>query len=87
VDARCWDGAYDMVWKPVFSDDSRHVAVKTEKHGEFCFVVDGNPLAARFVSAWDPIFDPSSKFLLLRGITQNGLYIRHIIKLTDHKIS
>jgi hypothetical protein len=86
VDAGCWDGSYDMIWEPVFSDDSRHVAVKAEKKGEICFVVDGVPLNDRFVSAWDPVFGPSSDCVLLKGITRNGVYVRHVFKLAEYNI-
>ena len=73
-----------MVWTPVFSPDSQHVAAKVEKDGQFTLVMDGKPLKNTYTKVWDPVFSPDSQHVLLRALEGSGsdtIYTRSVLPL------
>ena len=75
-----------MVWQPVFSPDSRHVAAKVEKDGAYQILVDGKPFKESYRALWDPSFSPDSEKLMIRGIESGsdaGAYCRQVLSVTD----
>ena len=75
-----------MVWKPVFSPDSRKVAAKAEKNGSYTIVIDGKPLKESYEALWNPVFSPDSEKILIKGIKSDpdgSKYFRQILPLTD----
>ena len=82
VDDRPWDGTYDMVWKPVFSPNSRNVGAKVEKGGKYTVAIDGKLFKRQCEAAWDPIFSPDGKKVLIRSI-EHGKYTRRVVPVTD----
>lgn len=83
VDDVLWDDVFPMVWQPVFSADSRHVATRVELPGkQYTFMLDGGTCPWRFDWLWDPVFSPDSSAVLIRGI-QRGVYTRIVTPIED----
>lgn len=79
VDNCIWTGWYEMAWKPVFSPDSKHVAVKLERSGKrYTVAIDGHVHEHDFDQLWDPIFSSDSSKMLLR-VVENGVFKRIVL--------
>ncbi len=61
MDDQVWNESFDMVFEPVFSPDSKHLAVKVEKNGAYTYAIDGKVLPHSFDQLWMPVFSPDSK--------------------------
>ncbi len=73
VDDKPWSGWYDQVFPPVFSPDSRHVAVRVKHNGYFAFLLDGALLPRTFDAAWDPVFTWNGDAVLIRARSNDQL--------------
>jgi hypothetical protein len=83
ADNKVWVGWYDMVWKPVFSPDSKHVAAKVERSGKrYTVVVDEHVYHEDFDQLWDPVFSPEGTMIMLRAI-KDGTYRRIVLPLSE----
>ncbi|MGE4552132.1 MAG: electron transfer complex subunit TmcD [Desulfovibrionaceae bacterium] len=82
LDGAVWPGAYDMLFWPVFSPDSAHVAIRADKGGRQVILVDGKPYGEDFEQAFDPAFSPDSKSVLIKGL-KNGKFTRIVAALSD----
>jgi hypothetical protein len=83
TDETLWPEWYEMIWSPVFSPDSRHLAVKVEKPGKrYTIVVNGKPYKDVFSHCWTPVFSPDSQSVLIRGV-QGGTYKRIVAKVNE----
>jgi hypothetical protein len=82
VDGQPWPEKYDMVWPPVFSPDSQHVAAKAEKNGKYTIVIDGKAWYKEFEALWNPIFSPDGSKILVRAI-EEGKYYRRIVPVNE----
>jgi hypothetical protein len=82
VDGTPWSDDWDMAWKPVFSPNTRDVAAKVEKKGQYTYTVNDRVWSTACDAAWDPIFSPDGTHLMLRTI-EAGDYIRRIVPLSD----
>ncbi|MFV0423114.1 electron transfer complex subunit TmcD [Oleidesulfovibrio sp.] len=80
VDGKPWRGSYDMAWKPAFSPDSNHIAVRVERNGKMVILFDDVPVTEAFDTAFDPVFSPDGRKLLLRGV-RNGKALRIVAQL------
>lgn len=83
VDEGLWSDWYDMIWNPVFSPDSKHLACKVEMPGrKRTVVIDGKPFKESFTYCWEPVFSPDSEKVLIRAV-QGGIYKRIVAKVND----
>ena len=64
-------GFHNRIFTPVFSPDNEHVAAVCEDNGKYTVLLDGNPYQEDFSLAWDPVFSPDGKRLLIRGFKDN----------------
>jgi hypothetical protein len=71
-----------MVFKPVFSPDSRYVAVKFERNGKYGLALNDRLLEDGWDQIWDPVFSPAGDKILLRTL-KDGIYSRQILSVTD----
>ncbi|MFO8032738.1 MAG: WD40 repeat domain-containing protein [Desulfohalobiaceae bacterium] len=84
VDDRPWDGWWDRAFKPVFSPDGEHLAIRVENNGKYTLLLDNRPYPREFSMLWDPVFSPDSKKILLRARDGNK-YLRIVADLGDFK--
>jgi predicted Rdx family selenoprotein len=82
VDDTPWSGVYDMAYKPVFSPDASHAAVKVEKGGVFTIVVNGRELGQGYQFLESPSFSPDSSKILICGV-KNGKYVRTVMPVAE----
>jgi len=82
ADDAAWGDAYDMVWAPVFSQDSKHVGAKVEKNGRYTVAIDGKAMKRDCQAVWDPIFSPDGTKVLVRSV-EGGRYIRRVLPVTE----
>jgi WD40-like Beta Propeller Repeat len=82
VDGTFWQNRFDMAWKPVFSPDGRHAAVRAQRNGKYTVAVNDRPWARECEMAWDPVFSPDGSKLLLRTI-EGGTYFRRVMPVAD----
>lgn len=68
VNNQPWIDWYDNAFKPIFSLDSQHVAVKVEKRGKYTIALDGKIFPQEFSELWDPIFNPESDKVLIKAL-------------------
>jgi Tol biopolymer transport system component len=80
-----WQGWYDMVYPPVFSQDGKHLAAKVENKGKFTVILDDKAYPQEFSMLWDPIFSPESDKLLIRALDEQGRFLRIVAKIQEFK--
>jgi Tol biopolymer transport system component len=56
------------------------VAARVERNGKYVVLLDGAPAAEAFDTAFDPVFSPDGRKLLLRGV-RNGKAVRIVKQL------
>jgi hypothetical protein len=71
-----------MVWQPVFSPDSNHVAVKFEQDGKYGIAFNNHLWAGRCDEIWDPVFNTAGDKILLRSL-KDGIYSRQVLSVVD----
>ncbi len=74
LDGKAWSGRYDMAWRPVFSADGRHVALRARNAGQYAVIANNQVVATGFDMAWDPAFSPEGDKILIRAMRGNTLY-------------
>ncbi|GAB7024516.1 electron transfer complex subunit TmcD [Salidesulfovibrio brasiliensis] len=84
VDGTAWNGRYDMIWKPIFSDNGSNVAVKVKKGERYNVLVDGKACKEDFDMVFDPVFSPDGTSVLIKGI-QGGVYKRIVAPVADFR--
>jgi hypothetical protein len=83
ADRSLWNDWYEMIWSPVFSPDSKHLAAKVELPGKrYTVVVNGKPFKQTFDQCWEPVFSPDSRHLLIRAV-QDGKFKRIVAGVHD----
>jgi hypothetical protein len=71
-----------MIWDPLFSPDSKRVALRAREKGRFFVVLDGKPGKQTFDILWDPVFSPDGEKILIRGI-DDGRYYRRVVRVSE----
>lgn len=84
VDDGPWSGWWSRVFKPVFSPDGEHVALRVENQDRYTLLLDNKPYKQEFSMLWDPVFSPDSRKILLRA-RQGDKYLRIVADLTDFR--
>jgi len=82
VDDTVWGDAYDMVWSPVFSPDSRNVAAKVEKDGCYTIVMNGRSWRRESEALWNVAFSPDGSKVLVCAV-EEGKYYRRVMPITE----
>ncbi len=82
VEGKVWDGDYDMLFAPVFSPDSKHVAIRGKKDDKWVVVVDGKPYSEGFDHSYEPVFSDDSSKVLIKG-EQAGKAVRIVAEVKD----
>jgi hypothetical protein len=78
MNGEAWNTTFDMVWDPVFSPGSDHVAARVEKNGALSLVIDGRLSRRCYEMLWNPLFSPDGKKLLIRAV-EKGKYVRSVV--------
>jgi hypothetical protein len=72
VDDQAWPQEFsDMVLRPHFSPDGRHIAAAVKDKGRWGIAVDGKAWAERFDMVWEPLFSPDGEVVVAQ-VEQNG---------------
>ena len=82
VDGVAWPSSFDMVWKPVFSPCTGHVAAKVGQDGRYGIALDGKLVVADCDATFSPVFDSKGELLILKYL-EHGRYVRRVAKISD----
>ncbi len=83
VDNAVVAGPCPMIWKAVFSPDSKHYAAKVEMPGKkYTIIVNGKLYDRTFDQVFDPVFCPDSGKVLIRGV-DGGTFVRIVAPVSE----
>lgn len=82
VDGKPWDTTFDMLFAPVFSPDSNHVAIRGIIGDKWVVAVDGKVCSESFGRTFDPVFSDDSSKVLVKG-EQDGKAVRIVADVKD----
>ncbi|MFP4479317.1 MAG: electron transfer complex subunit TmcD [Desulfohalobiaceae bacterium] len=84
VDDQPWEGWWDRIFQPVFSQDGQHLALRAESQGKYTLLLDNRAYPRQFSMLWDPVFSPDGRKILIRA-RQGDKYLRIVADLDDFK--
>ncbi len=82
VDGKPWQTTFDMLFAPVFSPDSNHVAVRGLIGDKWVVAVNDKIYAQSFDRAFDPVFNSDATKVLIKG-AQEGKALRIVANVKD----